>query len=81
MEIDNNDLKFVRMYFVNVYQDPTHAYSNKVITEYFFATEITYGSFMSNIKYPTVIQDHGYRIAIKINNVYHPLCAPVQFTM
>ncbi len=79
MEIDNKDVTFVRMYFVNVYRDQSHVLTNKVITEYFFTTEVAYDSFMSDVKYPTVVQDHGYRMAIKMEDVYHPLCAPIKF--
>jgi hypothetical protein len=78
-KIPIEEISFVRLYFANIYRDPTHVSHSTVISEYFFSSEIAYNSFINNVKYPMVVRDKGYKIAIQIGKSYHPLGAPICF--
>jgi hypothetical protein len=78
-KIPIEEITFVRIYFANIIPDSTRVGHSKVLSEYFFLSEIAYNSFINNVKYPMYVHDKGYKIAIQIGKSYHPLGAPICF--
>lgn len=78
MSIPIENISFVKIYFAQIYKDSCFSHP-KTIMEKYFLDEQSYNQFIKQVEYPLCFENKGYKLAIKIGDTYHPLCAPIVF--